>query len=175
MRSLCVAICLLMLGWAAPAFGIEAGSAAPSFNLESGDQQTLSLDQIRGKVILILYETKEEVEQNRALKSDLTALYAGSPLLKTRSLVVSVINASSAYWPITKIWQSNLRKNSEKEGVVIWGDWNGKMFSDYGMTDRASNVVLIDKKGVVRYARSGRLAPDDIRHLKKMLLNAVEK
>lgn len=158
-----------LLSIAAASHGIEAGMAAPSFRLESGDQMRISSDQLRGRIVLLLYETTETVEENRLLKNEITALFARSLWLKARSVVLPVINCSSVYWPISKIWQSNLVKHSQKEHVVIYGDWDGRMFRDYGMRDNASNVLIIDGAGVVRYFRSGGLAPGEIRLVTKLL------
>lgn len=170
-------LCLILSFFcmAGPATGVEIGAAAPSFQVESGDQQTISLEQLRGKVLLIIYETKDVVEENRPLKKDLTAFYARSEAARKHSLVLSVINCSSAYWPITNIWRSNLRKNSIKEGIVIYGDWDGRMFSDYGMRDGASNVVLVDSRGIVRYAAAGQLGPREIRQVERLLKELAGK
>ena|SRR2546422_9500242 len=44
------------------------GSAAPYFKVQSGDEKELNLDMIKGKVIVIFYETKDIVENNKRIK-----------------------------------------------------------------------------------------------------------
>lgn len=168
-HSLALLAALGLLSVAAASYGLEVGAAAPPFHLESGDRRTLSLDQLRGRVALILYETKDTTEENRPLKNEIAALYARSSPPGVRSAVLPVINCSSAHWPVSAVWRSRLKEHSEKEGLVIYGDWDGKMFSDYGMQDKASNVLVIDGAGVVCYFRSGRLAPGEIRLVIKLL------
>jgi predicted transcriptional regulator len=81
-----------------------------------------------------------------------------------------VINCSSAFWPFTGIWKSKLSENSKKEGTTIYGDWDGKMFSDYKMKDKESNVVIIDKIGIIRYIISGKVEDEEINKIKELLI-----
>lgn len=154
--------------------GQKVGEKAPFFKVESGGGETLTLDMIRGKVLIVFYETKEVKEKNRKAKDELNTFYA-QQVNWVKELVVRlpVINCSSAGWPFTGIWKSKLKKNSEKEGMTIYGDWDGKMYSDYRMKDNESNVMLIDKKGMLRYFTSGMINGKDIGKIKDILKELV--
>ena len=43
------------------------------------------------------------------------------------------------------------------------------MASDYKMKDGASNVLIIDKRGTIRYFSSGVVASDEINKVKELL------
>lgn len=138
--------------------GLKIGTEAPSFKVKSGDDKILTLDMIKGKVTVIFYETKDVVEKNRQLKDALNKFYNEQPDTVKKLIVrLPIINCSGVFWPFTGIWRGKLRDNSKKEGITIYGDWNGKMFSDYKMKDKESNVVIIDKKGIIRYITSGKV------------------
>jgi len=150
--------------------GLEIGTEAPSFKVKSGEGKILTLDMVREKVILIFYETKNVVEKNRKLKDELNKFYSDQPDDVKESIVrLPVINCSSAFWPFTRIWKSKLREHSKKEGITIYGDWSGKMFSDYKMKDKESNVLIIDKKGIIRYFAFGKIEDKEINKIKELL------
>ena len=54
---------------------LTAGKPAPTFLVESGDNQKLSLEMIRGKVIVLFYESRHVIKQNHELKDELTRFY----------------------------------------------------------------------------------------------------
>ena len=58
---------------------LKIGTDAPAFEVKSGDDEILTLDMIKGKVIVVFYETKDVVEKNRKLKDELRKFYDGQP------------------------------------------------------------------------------------------------
>lgn len=150
--------------------GVNLGILAPYFKVKSGDDKTLTLDMIKGKVIVMFYETKDVVRRNRELKEELNKFYSNQPdEVKEFIVKLPVINCSSAFWPFTEIWKRKLRENSKRKGITIYGDWDGKMFSDYKMKDNESNVLIIDKKGIIRYITSGKVEDMEINKIKELL------
>lgn len=154
----------------ASAEGPAIGTKAPFFEVRSGDDKVLNLDTVRGKVVVIFYETKNVTRENQELKRELKGLYK-EQMGADKGLIVRlpIINCSAAFFPFTGIWKSKLRENSIKEAITIYGDWNGKMAADYNMKDGASNVLIIDRKGVIRYLYSGVVAHDEITRIKELL------
>jgi hypothetical protein len=49
----------------------KVGGNSPFLKVKSGDDKELTLDMLKGKVAVILYETNEVTEKNRALKEAL--------------------------------------------------------------------------------------------------------
>lgn len=132
------------------------GNIAPSFKVISADKEILTLDNIKGKVAVLFYESKNAIEQNRKLKDALNIFYARQPdPIKKDIIRIGVINCQGVLF--RGAWENGLRSNSLKEGITIYGDWDGKMSGDYRTRVGESNLIIVDKKGVIRYYASGRL------------------
>ena len=148
----------------------QIGHKAPPFQVSSGDDQTLTAEDLTGKITLLFYESREAAEKNRSLKNLLNAFYRQqAPELRQNIRRVAVINCTAAVWPLQGIWKRELRKNSRQEGLTIYGDWDGRMLSAYGMKGGDSNLLIIDKKGVIRFFRSGAIPPDVIKEIQELL------
>ena len=170
-KSVLIAAALLV--WILLPTGAQAilgtGEPAPSFSLVSGDNKKLSLDMLRGKVVVLFYATRDTVEVNDALQRYLDALYAAQPQnIQNQIYRLLVVNAMEATAVTT--WKEKLNETSAKLKVTIYGDWTGGMFAAYRMRDNDSNFVIIDKKGVVRFAASGKIANSRFEAIKKLLL-----
>lgn len=104
------------------------------------------------------------------MKNELNKFYNEQPdTVKEFIVRLPIINCSSAFWPFTGIWKSKLKENSKKEGMTIYGDWDGKMLTDYKMKDKESNIVIIDRKGVTRYFAFGKIEDKEIIKIKELL------
>jgi peroxiredoxin len=146
------------------------GRPAPNFLVESGASQKLSLDMIRGKVVVLFYESRQVTKKNLELKNELKRLYRDQPENLRRNIYrLVVIDCSKAIFPATLIWKSKLQEHSKKEGFTIYGDWNRKMLSDYRFKADDSNFLIIDKRGLIRYAAAGKIAPGQFEKIKDML------
>jgi peroxiredoxin len=148
---------------------LATSEPAPSFSLVSGDNKKLSLDTLRGKIIVLFYATRDTVQVNDELQKYLDTLYDAQPQNIQnqifRLLVVNTMEATSL-----SVWKQKLIETSEKLKITIYGDWSGGMFSAYRMRDNDSNFVIIDKRGIVRFAASGRIASSRFEAIKKLLL-----
>jgi len=152
--------------------GILIGSAAPYFKIISGDKQAMSLDDIKGKVVVLFYEDKSAIEQNRKLKSSLNVFYGKqTDSIKKDIVRIGVINCQGVLF--RGAWEKGLRDSSKKEGLTVYGDWDGKMSVDYHAKKGRSNVIIIDKKGVVRYYAAGRVNDEDIGMVKELLESLI--
>jgi len=149
---------------------LTPGKPAPNFLVESGNNQKLSLDMIRGRVIVLFYESRHEIRKNIELKNELKGLYRAQPEdIKQEIFRLVVIDCSTAVWPTTPIWKSKLNEHSRKEGFTIYGDWSGKMLVDYHMKADDSNFLIIDKRGFIRYVATGRISHDQFEKIKEFL------
>ena len=61
------------------------GEPAPAFSLESGNNKKLSLDMLRGKVVVLFYATRDTVEVNDALSRYLDDALRGSTAKYSKS------------------------------------------------------------------------------------------
>jgi alkyl hydroperoxide reductase subunit AhpC len=132
------------------------GREAPPFQVESGDGKVLQAKMLRGKVVVLFYETKDVLAQSRPLKAVLNAYYNEQNKDDQQMILrVPIINCVSAAWPWKGIWKSRLIENSQRVGMTVYGDWDGKMGAAYGMKSDDTNLLIIDKKGIIRFFQSG--------------------
>jgi len=167
----CAAVCC----WAVSCFAAKPGvdAPAPSFKVVSGDKQTLTLDELKGRVIVLFYEAKRAIEQNRALKKALNQFYVRQPQdIKNGIARVGVIDCQGVLFK--GAWEAGLRDHSVKEGIAVYGDWDGKMAEDYDFNTDESNVIVIDRKGVIRYRACGALKEEDVDSIEKLLKGLVK-
>lgn len=151
-----------------------ADATAPAFSIVSGDKQVLTLGQLKGKVVVLFYEAKNAIEQNRKLKDALNVFYDRQPQdIKNDIARVGVIDCQGVLFK--GAWEAGLRDHSVKEGVTVYGDWDGKMAEDYVFKKDGSNVIVVDKKGMIRYRASGPLKDEDISSIEKLLESLVKE
>lgn len=150
------------------AAGLDVGSPAPAFRVISGDNKELASGDLKGKVAVIFYEARNAVEENRRLKNALNEFYAGQPAaLKKDIAKIGVVYCQGVFF--RGIWEKALRDHSRKEGLILYGDWDGKMADAYHFSKDQSNVIIIDKKGIIRYYACGFIADKDIDMIEKLL------
>jgi len=147
--------------------GASEGEKAPYFRVTSGSNEVLTSDMIRGKIAVVFYETKDTIERNRPLKKELNAFYAKMPRADQDRIIKVAVIRCSAFMPV--IWRRNLREHSKKEGITIYGDWEGSMERDYGMKADESNFLIIDKAGIVRMRRAGAISADDFHNIEDLI------
>lgn len=154
---------------------LPLGRPAPNFQVQSGSGQNLSLNMLRGKVIVLFYEFRDSLGQNDALKDMLKQFYRDQPSsIRKEVFRLVVIDCSSSIWATVPIWKSKLREHSRIEGFTIYGDWNGKMLRNYQMQPDKSNFLIIDKHGIIRYSATGTVTPGQFEKIKKLLLNLIQ-
>ena len=166
-------IAAALLVWILVPTGAQAilatSEPAPSFSLVSGDNKKLTLDMLRGKIVVLFYATRDTVHVNDDLQHYLDALYDTQPQNIQnqifRLLVVNTMEATSL-----TAWKEKLIETSTKLKITIYGDWTGGMYAAYRMRDNDSNFIIIDKRGIVRFAASGRIDSSRFEAIKKLIL-----
>jgi len=151
---------------------IGEGVKAPEFSVTSGDGNEITLRDLEGTVVVIFYETKDNdvIEKNRALKEELKQFYKIQTDLRKKLLSrIAIIDCRSASWPFKGIWKSKLIENSKKEGIPIYGDWDGTFADNYFVAKGETNFIVIDNKGIIRYANAGVIEGPEILKIKNLL------
>jgi len=157
---------------------IPVGEEVPDFRVSSGDYRVLSYTSAKGKVMVVFYDTREPeiTEKNRQMKDELKLLFRKQPEnVKNSIVVVPIINCTEATWSLRPVWRANLVINSIKEGVTLYGDWDGKFFEDYQIEDNETNFIVIDRKGIVRYSKSGKILAEETGKIIELLRKLIEE
>jgi len=151
---------------------LDSGSSAPEFEVSSGEGTGINMGTLKGKVVTIFYETKDKevVEKNRHIKKELNLFYRQqSDSIQRQISRVAIIDCRKAFWPFKKIWKKNLVENSLKEGLTIYGDWDGIFAKNYQTADGETNFIVIDKKGVIRFSKTGMIEKNETGKIKMLL------
>lgn len=176
--SILIVFCLGLGIWPMGSWGsqLTSGKPAPNFLVESGDNRKLSLNMLRGRVVVLFYESRHVIKKNIALKNELKRLYRESPANIQKDIFrLVVIDCSDAIWATLPIWKSKLKDGSRKEGFTIYGDWNRRMCKDYRMQCEESNFLIIDKQGIIRYSATGKVDSSRFEKIKELLTTLVRQ
>ena len=172
--SLLALSAVMLTAGLAQAGPVAVGQAAPDFKVESGDEKPLALADLKGKVAVVFYETRDQVEINRPLKKALNSFYENRPQTGQNLVArVPVVDCSSASWPFTGFWRDGLMDASKKEGMTIYGDWDGKMRADYKLPDEQPSFMVLGPGGVVLFFASGQIGPERFKQIKGIIAQAT--
>lgn len=171
--GLVAALCLL---GALPAGAVEKGGAAPPFTVTSGEDKVLDASQLKGRAVVLFYEGRDQTEYSRALKQDLNRFYHGQPP-ELQKLVarVAVVDCSPANWLTKGFWADGLKEASQKEGITVYGDWDGAMRRAYQLPEDGSSFLVIGPAGKVLYLAldTRQLGPGQFELIRQVITQAT--
>ncbi|MBN2107347.1 MAG: hypothetical protein JW832_07960 [Deltaproteobacteria bacterium] len=151
--SVCAAALFLFVSQTA-AFALQPGDTLPPFTVQA-EKSSLSSKDIAGRVAVISYETKGTAEVNRPFKRAVLQRWRQSD--SSGPAIVPVINCFSFFGFARSICANRVAAAAKKENLIIYTDSDGRMFNDFKITDDQSNIIILDKKAVVRFVHAGRL------------------
>ncbi|MCX7667935.1 MAG: hypothetical protein N2Z84_03285 [Atribacterota bacterium] len=159
-----------LLFFLSPLWALSTGEAIKPFEVISQENRLLTEKDLWGKITVLFYDTRHTASVNNTLKYEIKDFReANLPLLENLQ-VVQVIDASSANFLTRTIWKRKLRENARRYGIDIYADWTGKMRRDFGFSPKESNILVIDQKGLIRFAHQGNPKDEERERLFKLLL-----
>jgi len=132
---------------------------APEFTLQDQFEKTVSLQQYEGRVVALIASDKEGSSQNAAWTKVIKGKYVD------RVTVQGIADVSS----VPFFMKGKIRSDLKKDAESILLDWKGEVFKAYGLTKGVSNVILIDKDGMIRHRASGQASPEAVQELIKKI------
>lgn len=133
---------------------LPAGTVAPDFTLPDQDGRLVTLSQLRGKNVVLVFYPRDETPVCRA---QLCELRDRSGLLQSKDALVFGINPQDAA-------SHQDFHNRQQLNFPLLVDRGGKVCEAYHtrgfMTKRT--VYLIGKDGRIRYARRGKPQPEEV-------------
>jgi predicted transcriptional regulator len=144
MRStIAIALCLLLASTVSAQTPVNA--TAPDFTLQDQFERTVSLRQDAGRIVVLIASDKEGSTQNPAWIKAIRARYGD------RIGIRGIADVSSVPFFLKGKVRSDFRKDADS----ILLDWKGEVFRSYGFVKGVSNVVVIDRRSVIRYLHAG--------------------
>lgn len=139
---------------------VEAGqqlvnSKAPQISLQDQYDKPFSLRRLEGSVVVLIASDKEGSAQNDAWKDAILRKYKG------RVALLGVADVRG----VPFFLKNRIKKDFQKDQGSILLDWDGVVFTSYGLTKKAANVIVIDRKGYIRQVRSGAAEREKVEQL----------
>lgn len=118
---------------------------APDFALHDQYGTLFTLRQLEGHLVILIASNREGLEHNRRWGRAIREKY------QDRVHILGVADTRG----IPSIMENMARKFFKDEEISILLDWKGYVFDAYGLSNEVSNIVLIDRKGFIRYIYAG--------------------
>lgn len=160
----------LCLTYLSPAW-LAGLSNMPHFKVMDANKRQLNSVALKGKVIVLFYEARGETEVNRPLKNMLNGYYKSNICITGKSVVrLAVVDASPANAFTRWIWRRKMRSASAREGITVYGDWDGSMRKSFNIREGTAVFMIIGKCGIIRYRRQGQVSSSDFGKIKEILI-----
>ncbi len=152
---------------------INTGEKIPDFKIEDVNGKVLTAGMLRGKLTVGFYTDKDTAEKNISFENYLNSLKkekSPTPVFR-----LAVTDATEANFLTRPLWEKAIRGKSAERKVDIYCDWEGKFKKSFGLPEKESTFMIIDKNGTLRYIFSGKVPETDFKKITALLENlAVE-
>ncbi len=125
--------------------GTVVNAKAPGFSLPDQRDNQITLSKLEGRVVVLVASDKEGMKLNPAWRKAIADRYGD------RVLRQGVADVRKVPFFLKGSYKRDFQK--DPESIIL--DWKGELFTAFGLRENVSNIVLIDKKGYVRYLHSG--------------------
>ncbi len=154
MKQYLISTRLLLLPVAAEG-GQLINSRAPEFSLQDQYDRPATLRQLEGRVVVLIASDRDVMAQSRRWGKIISDRYGDT---------VSLFGIADARG-IPFFMKSKIKNDFKKDGISILLDWNGVVSIAYGLAEKVSNIILIDKNDYIKYIYSGEVTQGAIESL----------
>ena len=129
---------------------------ACDLELESAEGGLRHLRDLRGRVVVLFWETRERTTDNDLLKRELTRWTREGR--STRPVVTLAVGDVSAFdfAPARPLVRAATRAIARSVGIELWLDWRGALRNaPFSLVPGVSNVVVLDASGRLVLRRAG--------------------
>ena len=142
---------------------VDAGTAAIGPPVDTELESSLTgrprrLSELRTRVMVVFYEDREHIPDNEETKGLLGRFIADNHL-EQRLAMLPIANADGFHYaPVDSLVRTGLAEGSRRIGLDIWIDWDRRMHAaPISCVGGASNVLVIDRAGVIQWRHAGLL------------------
>lgn len=172
MKKTLFALCFVLLGTVsfAVAAELKVGDKAPDFKLNdsAGKEYSLNVPQFRGKVLYIAYVDPDEKDTNSHVEEALKKEQDSGALDKAGYESFWIVNLKATAKPNFLI-KSALKSKQKKTGATIVLDPDYTILNLWGLKNDSSDVVILDKQRICRYVHNGKLSPEEVVKMVKII------
>ncbi len=147
---------------------LQVGDRAANFILTDslGNDYTLNSPNFRGRVLYINYSDISSKDMNKHVDD---SLKADAGIDRKRSYVgLGIANMKASVVP-DFIIASVIKSKQRETGATILLDDNYIILNNWGLKNKVSNVIVLDKSRICRYIYKGRLPAEEVTKLIKIV------
>lgn len=124
--------------------------------IQSTHGRQLDLDALRGRTVVVFYESRDHLEDNLHLKESCGLLSEGAGL-RDRLVVLGVADVEGLSF-VRPIVTAAVRKIAARYGAEIWMDFEGALKrAPHGFGRAGSTVAIFDPTGALTFREDGPL------------------
>ncbi len=164
MKETVFVMLLLLICSSAHAGSSLVQEKAPDFRLADQFDRFYSRESFSGTPLVLIASDKEGREQNRQWRDLISNRYG------SRVFMIGVADLRK----VPFFLKGFIKRDLQKDRSSIMLDWKGELFTAYGLAQHVSNIIVIDRKGYVRYLRSGGTDPDAVDDLFRQIDGVLE-
>ncbi len=149
---------------------IELGQVPPKVELKEKlggrlDGTPWSSSELQGKVFVVFYVDPDEKDTNNEASEALKKEKFPSDQFQS----VGIINMAATWLPNFAISSSIKDKQKRYPDTIYVRDYKKVLVNEWKIADDSSNVVAFDKKGNLIFRKDGKLTPEEIQKLIKVI------
>lgn len=165
MKKTFSAVLMILLWTVSSVFAadLKVGDSAAGFKLNDpkGVEYSLDSPQYKGKVIVVFYADPGSKDVNNDLQNALKAAREAGTLDKKNYEGLGVVNVKDSIVP-NFVLRSIIKGKQEETKATILIDPDYAVLNLWGLTKKASNIIMLDKQRVCRYINKGKVPAADI-------------
>lgn len=165
MKKTLLAVLIILLWTVSSVFAdeLKVGDSAAGFKLKdpAGVEYSLDSPQYKGKVIVVFYADPGSKDVNNDLQNALKAAREAGTLDKKNYEGLGVVNVKDSIVP-NFVLRSIIKSKQEETKATILIDPDYAVLNLWGLTKKASNIIMLDKQRVCRYIFKGKVPAADI-------------
>jgi hypothetical protein len=143
-------VAVVLVSWPSGA----RGASLPPLALEDQEGRTLSLDALRGRVTVIVYGTRDAVDESIAWGRRLQSEVRG-PADAPGFEILAVAQMGGIPEAFHGLLRAVVRRRTPA-AFSLWLDWHDRLSAEFGRHDALPSVVVADGDGRVRLVIAGR-------------------
>jgi predicted transcriptional regulator len=149
---------------------LRVGDRAPDFKMKDSTGREYSLEDPRftGKVLYIAYVDPDERDTNNHVEEALMKERDSGALDKTRYEGFGFANLKATSLP-NFLLKALIKSKQEKTGAVVLLDYDYTILNLWGLKNDSSEIVVLDKERICRFKYSGKLPPDELYKMIKII------
>jgi len=152
------------------AHALEIGEIPPKIELKEKlggrlDGKPWSSDELQGKVYVLFYVDPDEKDTN----NDASEALDREKFPDDKFQSVGIINMAATWLPNFAISSALKDKQKRYPRTIYVRDYKKVLVNAWKIADDSSNVLAFDKKGKLIFRKDGKLSPEEIQTLIKVI------